>query len=125
MPHPKPSYAAFFGPSDHPGLQRTQSGAESLLVDIINAANRTANAKQAMNQMFDGNGKATGPHVYMGLPVWHASSGNGQKSVSLFYTMNGATAQIVAIGEHKTGNSYNIESGRTSGAFKTGATLTL
>lgn len=125
MPHTKPTYAAFFGPSDNVGMQRTQAGAESLLVDIVNSANRTANAKQAMNQMFDGNGKATGPHSYQGLPVWHASSGNGQKSVSLFYTMSGMTAQIVAVGEHKTGNTYNIESGRTSGIFKTGVTLTL
>jgi hypothetical protein len=125
MPHTKPQYAAFFGPSDNIGLQRTQAGAEELLVDIVNQPNRTANAKQSMNQMFNGQGKATGLHTYGGLPVWHASSGNGQKSVSLFYTMQGATAQIVAVGEHVTGNSYSLEWGRTSGTFKTKATLTI
>jgi hypothetical protein len=125
MPHPKPKYAAFFGETDHIGLQRTQAGAEELLVDIVNQANRTANAKQSMNQMFDGNGKATGPHTFGGLPVWHASSGNGQKSVSLFYTIQGVTAQIVAVGEHVTGNSYSLEWGRKTGSFKTGATLTI
>lgn len=125
MPHPKPKFAAFFGPSDSIGLQRTQAGAEELLVDIVNQSNRTANAKQSMNQMFDGNGKATGAHTFGGLAVWHASSGNGVKSVCLFYTMQGTTAQIVAVGEHKTGNSYALEWGRTTGSFKAGATLTI
>jgi hypothetical protein len=125
MPHAKPKFATFFGPGDHIGLQRTQDGTQELLVDIVNSANRTANAKQALNQMFDGNGKATGAHTYGGLPVWHASSGNGQKSVCLFYTIQGITAQIVAIGEHVTGNSYSLEWGRTTGSFKANSTLTI
>ena len=59
MPHAKPTFCSLFGPSG-PGLQRTQTGVTELIVDIVDAANRTANAKQALNQMFDGNGKATG-----------------------------------------------------------------
>jgi hypothetical protein len=125
MPHPKPKFAAFFGPTDTIGLQRTQTGAEELLVDIVNQSNRTANVKQSMNQMFDGNGKATGAHTFGGLPIWHASSGNGVKSVCLFYTIQSVTAQIVAVGEHVSGSSYSLEWGRTAGSFKKGATLTI
>ena len=125
MPHTKPLFVAFFGPEDHIGLQRTQAGATELLVDIVNSANRTANAKQALTQMFNGDGKATGAHKYGGLPVWHASSGNGQKSVCLFYTMQGTTAQMVAIGEHVTGNTYSLEWGRKVAPFKAGATLAI
>ena len=125
MPHTKPIHAAFFGPSDHIGLQRTQAGTEELLVDIVDSSTRTANAKQALNQMFNGDGKPTGAYKYMTLPIWHASSGNGQKSVSIFYTMNGTTAQIVAIGEHVNGSSYRLEWGRTAPPFKPGSTLGL
>ena len=125
MGHPRPAYAAFFGPQDGIGLQRTQAGTQELLVDIVNQQTRTANAKQALNQLFNGDGKATGTYLYLGLPVWHASSGNGQKSVSLFYIVQGVTAQIVAVGEHRTSTSYDIEWGRSSGSFKAGATITL
>jgi|HubBroStandDraft_5_1064220.scaffolds.fasta_scaffold15349_3 hypothetical protein len=124
MPHAKPTFCSLFGPSG-PGLQRTQTGVTELIVDIVDAANRTANAKQALNQMFDGNGKATGAYQYGGLPVWHASSGNGQQSVCLFYTMNGFTAQVLAIGEHKTSTSYKLEWGPTPGAFSKNATIQL
>ena len=73
MPHAKPTFCSLFGPSG-PGLQRTQTGVTELIVDIVDAANRTANAKQALNQMFDGNGKATGAYQYGGLPVWQEES---------------------------------------------------
>jgi len=125
MPHTKPTYCSFVGQSGGFGLQRTQAGTTEMVVDIVNSANRTANAKQSINQMFDGNGKATGAHVYQGLPVWHASSGNGQKSVTLFYTISGVMAQVVAIGEHKTSTSYDIEWGPTTSAFSAGKTLNL
>ena len=125
MPHSKPVYCSLAGPEGGFGLQRTQAGVTDLIVDIIHSPNRTANAKQAINQMFDGNGKATGKYTYLNLPVWHASSGNGQKSVSLFYTLFGPTAQVVAIGEHKTSSSYTIEHGPADTLFAAGKLISL
>jgi hypothetical protein len=38
--------------------------------------------------------------MYLGRPVWHASSGDGQTSATLFYTLAGNTATIIAMGKH-------------------------
>jgi hypothetical protein len=125
MPHAKPLFCALLGQNDGIGLQRTQQGVIELVVDIVSDKHREANAKQSLTQMFNGDGKATGAYTYLGLPVWHASSGNGEKSVCLFYTLAGSTAQLVAIGEHKTSKSYAIEWGRQAGDFKAGRLISL
>lgn len=127
MPHTLPTLATLFGPQDHIGMQRTKDGVTEVIVDIVDDATRTANAKQAITQMFDGNGKATGSYTYGGLPIWHASAGKPDRSsVSLFYTMQGTVAQVVAIGEHVTSKSYSLcDWGRTSGPFKKGAKISL
>ena len=81
------------------------------LTNVINQAgmnNRRANLSQTLNDVFDGKGKATGGYLYGGQPVIHASSGNGQMSASLFWTMTGATARIFAMGEHVNSISYKI-----------------
>ena len=131
MPHTIPTMALLYGQSgdpltDGPGLQRTENGVTELIVGILDN-NRAANAKQAINQMFNGDGKATSGYKYLGLDVWHASAGKPDRSsVSLFYTMQGTVAQVIAIGEHKTKTSYSLcDLGRTAGPFKQGATLQL
>lgn len=52
------------------------------MTNVLNDDNRLANLKQALNDVTAG--KATGDLKFRANPVWHASSGNGQKSVTLF-----------------------------------------
>lgn len=80
-----------------------QRQAEIYLSNLIHR-NRVASLKQAMNDVYGDGGKATGAVVYEGfggrLPVKHASSGNGQHSVSLFYVKHGGMTYLLAMGEH-------------------------
>jgi hypothetical protein len=88
-----------------------QATVMTYLTNVINEAgmnNRRANLSQALNDVFNGNGKPTGAYLYKGKPVIHASSGNGQVSASLFWTMVGSQASIFAMGEHVTSTSYKI-----------------
>ncbi|GHC38740.1 hypothetical protein [Streptomyces cinnamoneus] len=64
--------------------------------------------KQALNQAFDGGGKPTGAYKFKNRPVLHASSGNGQRSATLFYYSEDSRLTLFAIGEHKTNASYKI-----------------
>jgi hypothetical protein len=85
-----------------------------------------ANLKQSLNQAFDGNGKATGNYKHNNNAILHASSGNGQKSVSIFYYMNGTTMMLVAMGEHTGSDSYVLNIyGQPSGSFKENAKIQL
>lgn len=56
----------------------------------------------ALNQIENGNGKATGALVMDRNPVLHASAGSGEggQSVTIFYYQTGQTATIFAVGEH-------------------------
>jgi hypothetical protein len=60
--------------------------------------------------------------------VWHASSGNGQKSVSLFFYVGGATLYLIAMGEHVSGEvtKYVLSDyGQPTGDFRKGAIISL
>jgi hypothetical protein len=83
--------------------------AQNYLVNVLKDKSRDANLKQALNDVTGGKGKPTGAYRFNGLPVWHASSGNGQKSVSLFYTLATVTATIIAMGEHVISTQYEID----------------
>ncbi|KFF64136.1 hypothetical protein IW01_19245 [Pectobacterium brasiliense] len=88
--------------------------------------NRYANMKQAMNDITSGKGKATGSYVYDGHPVLHASSGNNQKSVSIFFYHTETGDYLIAMGEHTTATSYLLSDfGQKSGDFKFGKTISL
>ena len=111
------------GAGETTGMRQPQ--AETYLTNLINA-NRHANLKQAMNDVFSGKGKTSGSHKFENSPVWHASSGNGEKSVTLFYTMSGDTAKIFAMGEHATESSYRISDfGQRGTPFQSGRTISL
>jgi len=80
-----------------------QDRAEAYLTPVLNDANRLANLKQSLNDITSGNGTPTGKYTFGNAAVWHASSGNMQKSVTLFYTLAGTTASLFAMGEHAPG----------------------
>ncbi|MFD0396875.1 hypothetical protein ACFVHI_02160 [Kitasatospora sp. NPDC127121] len=96
------------------GTQTTpmrQPQAESYLVNVLNEAgmgNRLANLKQSLNQAFNGQGKPTGSYQFRGKPVLHASSGNGQQSVTLFFYADGSKLMLFAMGEHVSSTQYRI-----------------
>ncbi|WP_224554318.1 hypothetical protein [Pectobacterium versatile] len=102
-----------------------QAQAEKELEDYLEK-NRYANMKQAMNDITSGKGKATGSYTYDGHPVLHASSGNDQKSVSIFFYHTGTDDYLIAMGEHTTSTSYLLSDfGQKSGDFKLGKTISL
>lgn len=88
-----------------------QPQAQSYLIEVIKArkmTDKTANVKQALNQAFDGGGKATGKYTFNGHPVLHASSGNGQTSATLFFYDDAGKLMLFAMGEHDTSTKYKI-----------------
>jgi hypothetical protein len=88
--------------------------------------NKQANLKQCLTDVTDGNGKATGGYKFDGKPVRHASSGNGQISVTIFYYVQGEDQYIFAIGEHRGPDSYKITTyGQPGGEFKKGRGIQL
>lgn len=104
-----------------------QPQAESYLLNIIKSeTNRHANLKQALNDVFSGKGKDTGSYTFENRAVWHASSGNGEKSVTLFFTMDRDDAKIFAMGEHASSRSYTISDfGQRDAPFQKGQTISL
>jgi hypothetical protein len=88
---------------------------------------RLTNLSQALNQAFDGGGKATGAKKFNGKPILHASAGRpGVSSVTLFYYEQAGTFYLVAMGEHASASSYKIRDfGPQSGTFKTGTTVSI
>jgi hypothetical protein len=116
-----------------PPMQQAQ--ANNYLKKLINA-NRYASLGQALNDAFDGKGKATNrekpPKKYLlnGHPVLHASSGDGQQSVSLFFFENGGTITLFAMGEHadlpKPQVRYKlVDYGQPQGEFQENAEIIL
>ncbi|MEU1309031.1 hypothetical protein ABZ419_09045 [Streptomyces cinnamoneus] len=94
-----------------PTRAMSQPEAQAYLIAVLkdqNMKNREANLKQALNQAFDGNGKPTGAYKYKDHSVLHASSGNGQTSITLFYYSEPSKLTLFAIGEHETSRSYKI-----------------
>jgi hypothetical protein len=106
------------------GPAMPQDRVEAYLTPVLNDNNRLANLKQSMNDISTGKGKATGSYTYNRASVWHASSGNGAKSVTLFYTMAGSTASIFAMGEHAEGNA-NVTKYTVSDYGQTGTDFAL
>jgi hypothetical protein len=106
-----------------------QPQAVNYLKNLINA-NRLASLKQALNDAFDGKGKATGDYLFNGHAVLHASSGDGQQSVSLFFYVTGGNITLFAMGEHldlpKPKVRYKlVDYGQPVGTFQQGATIIL
>jgi len=83
-----------------------QAQANNYLKNLI-TANRYASLSQALNDTFDGKGKATTrekppkDYLFNGHPVLHASSGDGQQSVSLFFYESAGTITLFAMGAHQ------------------------
>jgi hypothetical protein len=93
-------------------------------------ANRYASLNQALNDAFDNAGKATGAYTFDGHPVLHASSGDGQQSVSLFFFADQTTITLFAMGEHmdlpKPKVRYKLSDyGQNAGDFQKNATIIL
>lgn len=109
-----------------PTTPMAQAQAESYLGNLIEA-NRLANLKQALNDVANGKGKATGNRKFNNIPVLHASSGvMGVKSLSLFFYDNNRDHYIVAMGKHVAASSYTLSDyGQPSGDFKNGITFTI
>jgi hypothetical protein len=127
LPYTKPTGMIIIKSDGTPTGLMPQDRVESYLSNLLNA-NRIANLKQALNQSFDGNAKPTGNYQDNARAIWHASSGNGQKSVSLFFFMNGSTANLVAMGEHVAGpgTKYDLcDYGQPTGEFTKNARITL
>lgn len=106
-----------------------QAQAANYLKNLI-TSNRYANLTQSLNQAFNGGGKATGPYTYDQQPVLHASAGDGQTSVSLFYYMSSDTIVLIAMGEHiklpKPQVAYELSDyGQPAGDFASGKTIRL
>jgi hypothetical protein len=108
-----------------------QAQAESYLNNVHANPGLTANLKQAMNDLTGGKGKASQPYVFNGQPILHASSGNEQKSITLFFYRTGGNEYVVAMGEHagkvKGKETYKLTHyGQDANqTFKRGATITL
>lgn len=116
-------------------IQMPQPQAELYLGNLPTlTANRTASLKQALNDVYSDKGKPTGHVLYAGfggmIPVLHASSGNGQTSVSLFFVRNAGATYLLAMGEHVTEPkpkvSYKLSDyGQPAGPLKGNATVRL
>ncbi|MCX4847854.1 hypothetical protein [Streptomyces sp. NBC_00893] len=90
-----------------------QTRAKNYLINILTRRgmlNRLANLSQALTQAFNGGGFPTHPYVFNGFPVLHASAGNYQTSVTLFYYLANNNLMLFAVGEHIPGpqNRYRI-----------------
>ncbi len=126
MPH-TPASMAIIVKKDGEGETNAmmQPQAEKYLGNLL-TPDRISNLKQSLNDVFGGRGKATGAYTFAGQPVLHASSGNMQKSVTLFFYMSGVNAKIFAMGQHKTSSSYGVsEYGQRGTDFQLGKTISL
>ncbi len=126
MPH-TPASMAIIVKKDGGGETNAmkQAQAETYLANLL-TADRVANLKQAMNDVFSGKGKATSAYTFAGQPVLHASSGNMQKSTTLFFYMFGTTAKIFAMGKHETSTTYAVSDyGQRGTDFQLGRTISL
>lgn len=126
MPH-TPASLAIVVRKDGSGetTAMAQAQVESYLGNLLEA-DRIANLKQALNDVFDGAGKPTGQYRFADNAVMHASSGNVVKSVTLFYYMTGSVARIFAMGEHASSASYTVcDFGQRGTSFQKGRTIIL
>lgn len=115
-----------------------QSRAENYLIKLIDK-DRYANLKQAMNDITGDKGKATthgvagkgkgakSHYVINGQNILHASSGNGQKSVTLFFYNFADVHYIFAMGEHISSDAYELSDyGQDNNpTYKTGTVIDL
>ena len=106
-----------------------QAQAKTYLQNLIEA-HRFGSLSQALNDMFGNKGKATGAYIFGGRPVLHASSGDGEQSVSLFFHVVGETITLFAMGEHmdlpKPKVRYKLSDyGQPTGVFVKNATIIL
>ena len=126
MPHTPASMAIIVkkdGEGDTTAMMQPQT--EKYLGNLL-TPDRISNLKQSLNDVFGGRGKTTGAYAFAGQPVLHASSGNMQKSVTLFFYMSGVNAKIFAMGQHKTSSSYSVsEYGQRGTDFQLGKTISL
>jgi hypothetical protein len=125
MPHPIPVNVRVKKRDGELTGPLSQQRTESFLGNLIDK-NRLANLKQALNDVFGGKGKATGPYRQDDQAVLHASSGNGEKSVTVFYYISGQEAIVFAMGEHTGSNTYKVtDFGQPTGDFVEGANIKL
>jgi hypothetical protein len=126
MPHTPASMAIIVkkdGEGDTNAMMQAQT--EKYLGNLL-TPDKISNLKQSLNDVFGGRGKATGAYTFAGQAVLHASSGNMQKSVTLFFYMSGVNAKIFAMGEHKSSSSYTVsEYGQRGTDFQLGKTISL
>jgi hypothetical protein len=88
-----------------------QEQVEKYLSNIIEK-NRVSHLKQTLNDVTGNNEKTTGNYIFKKYPVLHASSGNGQTSVTLFFYKTNEAHVIFAMGRHtepiKGNTTYEI-----------------
>ena len=109
-------------------LMQQQQGEKYLGNSRLLPPNLLSNLKQALNQAWNGDGKPTGGYQFGGSAIWHASSGKAgaDKSVTLFYYMDGPKMMVVAMGEHTAATSYELVFyGQQAGSFQYGAKINL
>jgi hypothetical protein len=106
-----------------------QAQAMSYLTNVLGAdpGSKLTNLGQCLNNVFGDEGKSNGDLKFNGFATRHASHGVvGVSCVSLFFYINGSTAYIFAMGEHKGSDSYKISYfGPTTGTFRKNATVQL
>lgn len=118
-----------------------QAQAESYLFNVHKQVDLNASMKQALNDLTGGKGKAstfsTGKntasvsYMFKGKPVLHASSGDGESSISLFFYRLEAHEYVIAMGEHagkvKGKETYKLCHYGQDGdpLYKKGATISL
>jgi hypothetical protein len=105
-----------------------QTGAKNRLQQGISGKRKT-NIGQALNDVADGNGNATGAYEFNGQAVLHASAGQRDvSSATLFYILeqDGDLATIFAMGEHVTNTTYKVtDFGQPGTPFQLKKSITL
>ncbi|MFB6457943.1 hypothetical protein ACE38W_21915 [Chitinophaga sp. Hz27] len=86
-----------------------------------------ANLSQALNDVADGRGSATGSKTFNGYPVLHASAGKiGRSSITLFWYEKDRNHYIIAMGEHANSTTYDLTHyGQIEGDFRLNNRITI
>lgn len=83
------------------GVMSTDQAKEYLIENYNPGSHRHGNLGSTLTTISNDNKKPTGSLRFNDQPVWHASTGNGEKSVSLFfYNDEDGNHCIIAMGEH-------------------------
>ena len=94
----------------------------------VSGGSKITNLSQALNDISNGAGKASGSYRFRNQPVLHASAGQlGVSSVTLLFYRQGQHSYIFAMGSHKGASSYVLDGYGQTGdlTYKHKATIVL